>query len=220
MKMNDPFLRTKLVIIVIAVACLVMIFHQQGIDLINTYYHDDVEIPDLNLKREIRTAANKPLGPILYSDLEQISELECTRKQIETIEGLQHCTNLVVLYLAMNEISDLTPLAELTKLRFIDLSLNKVTDLSPLARLPDLSQLDLSGNPIREIESLMGMNSLQDLALTLNMDLSDISPLLELPNLNYVKIADNFLSEDSINNVIPELEQRGVQVDLFHIAFP
>ncbi|MFP6886660.1 MAG: leucine-rich repeat domain-containing protein [Opitutales bacterium] len=59
-------------------------------------------------------------------------------------------TELTVLRLGGNQISDVTPLEGLTNLTKLFIYDNKVADLAPLAELKNLETLWLDGNPIPE----------------------------------------------------------------------
>jgi Leucine-rich repeat (LRR) protein len=93
------------------------------------------------------------------------------------------------LFLDINQISDLSPLASLTNLTRLGLSQNGITDLSPLTSLINLTDLGLYGNQI-----------------------SDLSPLASLTNLTRLDLEQNPLSSASIDVYIPQFEKRGVAV--------
>ena len=86
-------------------------------------------------------------------------------------------------------ISDLESLANLRRLKFLNLAENSVVDLSPLRDLDQLTTLNLTNNAV-----------------------TDLSPLLDLAGLKSVWVRGNTLSEDTQNNVIPILRDRGAYV--------
>ena len=60
-------------------------------------------------------------------------------------------TNLEVLWLYENNISDISPLEGLTKLWWLDLSYNNISDISPFVENSGLSDYEfvyLTGNPL------------------------------------------------------------------------
>ena len=57
-------------------------------------------------------------------------------------------TNLTVLDLHNNQISDIKPLASLTNLTYLRLVNNQIGDIKLLASLTNLTELWLNGNPI------------------------------------------------------------------------
>ena len=140
---------------------------------------------------------------ILYSWSNQISD-------ISPLAGL---TSLTRLYLG-NQISDISALAGLTNLTWLVLSDNQISDISPLANLTSLPYLHLNHNQIGDISALAGLTSLTQLSLSDNQ-ISDIRPLVDNGGLgagDKIWLSGNPLSEQSINDYIPELEARGVTV--------
>ena len=68
-----------------------------------------------------------------------------------SLSPLADLTNLRILGLSDNSISDLSPLADLTNLRILDLSDNSISDLSPLVENTGLGSgniIEVDGNPL------------------------------------------------------------------------
>ena len=82
----------------------------------------------------------------------------------DDLELLAQCTNLRVLILDYQQISDVSPLAELP-LEYLSLTGNQVSDLSPLAGQTELRVLDLGENPVRSVEVLAQLTALQEVTL-------------------------------------------------------
>ena len=110
-------------------------------------------------------------------------------------------------------ISVLAGLEAASKLKAADLGGNSIADLGPLAALPGLADLWLDDNLISDISPLAGAEALRTLDLSSNA-IADISPLLDLPNLVAVRLGHNPLSEPSLNEYIPMLLGRGVNVEV------
>jgi hypothetical protein len=195
-----------------------------------------LSFPDPNLEAAVREATGKPTGPIYPSDLEGLTSLDASVRNIADLTGLEHCASLMELELWANQISDIAPLANLTNLIRLWLEWNQIGDLSPLADLTNLTVLDLYQNQIINISPLVNLTNLTRLYLTLNQ-IRDVSPLTNLTNLtllqldynqindirplvqneglgsgDLVSLRHNPLSSDSINLYIPQLEARGVTV--------
>lgn len=77
---------------------------------------------------------------------------------------LAQCTNLRVLILDYQQITDLSPLADLP-LEYLSLTGNQISDLSPLVGQTGLRVLDLGENPVRSVEVLAGLTALQEVTL-------------------------------------------------------
>lgn len=95
-----------------------------------------VEFPDANLEAVIREAISKPTGDILRSDLvgAGFDQLFAESRGISNLTGLEHCTDLYVLYLFDNNISDISVLASLTKLAQLHLGSWEGGTPSPASR--------------------------------------------------------------------------------------
>jgi hypothetical protein len=63
-------------------------------------------------------------------------------------------TNLNVLSIAINKISDVSPLAGLAKLGELRLEYNEISDISPLTGLTNLERLELQYNKISDFSPL------------------------------------------------------------------
>jgi len=155
-----------------------------------------VVFADEDLDRIIRRRIKKPEGPIYTSDLEPITQLSVGGEDISDLGGLEYCTNLSELYLQVDQIADLSPLASLSNLTKLQISIqeDQLGALLPLALLSNLRTLDLSYNNIVDISSLGGFINLTDLILTEN-HVSDLSPLESLINLSRLDISRNDVSD-------------------------
>ena len=201
------------------------------------FEEEAVTFADPNLEAAIREAIGKPTGPIYPSDLEGLTSLSASEKNIADLTGLECATSLTSLGLNDNQISDISPLANLTSLTGLYLYSNQISTISPLANLTSLMSLGLEWNQISDISPLANLTSLTGLSLRYNQ-ISDISPLANLTHLTWldlegnqisdilplvdneglsegdeVYLTGNPLSSDSINIYIPQLEARGVIVD-------
>ncbi len=174
----------------------------------------EVTFPDATLESAVRSTTGKRTGAIFQSDLREVKGLGGGWKGITNLSGLEHCTNLEVLAMRGNRISDLTPLAGLTNLRHVDVGANQIRDIGPLGALTKLRWLHLGPNEIRDITPLRRLSSLSKVFLAHNQ-ISEITALVNNPGVgegDTVDLTANPLSDSSIKEVIPKLEQRGVQV--------
>ena len=182
------------------------------------------------------------------SDISAVTELSNLRSlwlsgnNVSDISAVAGLTNLTFLGLGENNIIDISPLAGLTNLTSLALGGNNITDISPLVGLTNLTRLRLWENNIIDISPLAGLTNLTSLALGGN-NITDISPLVGLTNLTWlqlwknnitdivslvnnvglgtgdeVELNNNPLSELSIQNHIPALQDRGVTVEFDRAA--
>ena len=153
------------------------------------------------------------LGPL--ASLTSLATLHLSDNSLSDVSPLASLTSLTNLSLSGNLLSDVSPLAGLTSLTHLFLANNLILDVSPLAGLTSLEYLRLNYNAISDVSPLAGLTSLEDLRLDYNA-ISDVSPLVANDGLDhgdYVNLIGNFLGPRSIEEHIPTLLQRGVEVD-------
>ena len=75
-----------------------------------------ITFPDPNLEAAIREAIGKPTGDIYQSDLASLTILDAAARGIQSLDGLEYCSNLTELYLQCNQIGDVSPLQNLISL--------------------------------------------------------------------------------------------------------
>lgn len=167
---------------------------------------ETVVFPDQNLEAVIREEIGQPFKPLHSGGLKKITELDATGKGITSLEGMQYLTNLTVLHLEDNQVSDVSPLAGLRKLRTLNLRNNSITDLrkanfEALSAVP-LRKLNLDTNYVlvesgqytwlTDISVLSSFTSLTELTLSQNQ-VSDLSPLSHLPNMKVLILDRNLI---------------------------
>lgn len=144
------------------------------------------------------------------SDMVGFTILDATSRDISSLVGLEHATNLMTLWLGdnqwitdvsplagltnltqlvlnQNRIADISPLSELVNLWHLDIHHNQITDISALSRMTRLRRLSLRENRIRDISVLSGLTSLDDLILSLT-EVSDLTALLGLTRLSRLDV--------------------------------
>lgn len=146
--------------------------------------------------------------------LTRLTEVRLWSNQISDISPLAGLSNLTTLKLHDNQISNISPLASLANLTALELYNNQISDISPLAGQTNLKELWLGLNRISDISALASLTSLAVLNLHDNQ-ISDISPLVQNPGIasgDIVYLNRNPLSDTSLYDWIPALEDRGVEV--------
>ena len=123
--------------------------------------------------------------------------------QIESLTGLEYATNLEILILEANRITDLKPLSNLTALQTLRLGHNYIIDISPLANLTQLKELGLTDNRIKNVATLANLTRLERLTINQN-GILDFSPIqgLSLVDLLYdeVCLLDDLPIQERIEN--------------------
>ena len=156
-------------------------------------------MPDPALREAVREALELPAGvPLTKAHIQQLEFLNAHNKGIFDITGLELATNLKVLHISKNPITDLRPLANLTQLvelHFWHVPANPTNfDLRPLVNLINLETLSLAGNGISDITPLVGLKKLRELHIA-NNHIEDFSLLTELTNLKKLWIQKNWTTD-------------------------
>ena len=167
-----------------------------------------VNIPDPNLRAALEEALGKTQGSaITQADMETLTKLNASDRDISSIIGLELAINLTSLDLSENQILDLGPLKNLknlTKLnlndnKWLNLNDNQMSDISPIANLKNLITLELQNIGISDLSLqlvIANLANLEKLNLS-NNPISDISPLKNLKNLWALQIASTNVSDVS-----------------------
>jgi hypothetical protein len=125
-------------------------------------------------------------------------------RQVHSLEGLQHLTNLQTLDLSGNAVQELSPLSRLLRLQKLDLSQNRITEVTPLSGAVALDRLTLSGNRIsdpRPLQSLPGLTMLN----IANNRITDASRLIRCPKVDELWIGGNPLTDVAPLLLMPSL---------------
>ena len=150
-----------------------------------------VQIPDPNLRAAIAEALGKsPNAPITVEDMEGLKRLDAPSRDIHDLTGIQFAVNLEGLYLSVNPITDLSPIAGLISLKGLRFgrsnseprNLIKVSDLSPIARLVNLEKLHVDTTNVSDLSPIAGLINLRWIHFDVS-NISDLSPIAGLINL-------------------------------------
>ena len=204
------------------------------IGAVTTVVSEETWMPDANLRAKVREASGLAEGDVLTKDaMQSLTELNASvawdaeaSEKISDLTGLEHATQLTLLYLGRNELSDISALSGLSQLTTLYLSGNElsdisalsglsqlttlylestaISDISVLSGLTQLSALYLSDNEISDISVLSGLTQLTDLYLWGN-EISDVSALEGLINLAYLHLNSNELSDISALSGLSQL---------------
>jgi len=155
-----------------------------------------VVFPDPILEQRIRLCIGQPTGEIHESALVGIVGLDVHDTGVANLEGLQYCSSLETLYLEMNRVDDIGPLAGIASLQSVSLGQNQISDISPLAGLTDIKHLLLDDNAVSDVNPLSGLTWLEVLSLSGNQ-IADISPVSNLACLWILTVENNQVNDIS-----------------------
>ena len=129
--------------------------------------------PIVIVERAIRGELKKPTGELTKEDLEKVTVLDLSRQNLTAVpKELAKLTQLTVLGLNGNQLTDVKGLEKLTQLTRLELRLNQLTDVKGLENLTQLMWLELGGNQLTSVKGLEKLTQLMSLDLTLNPDLT------------------------------------------------
>jgi hypothetical protein len=123
---------------------------------------------------------------------------------VRDISMLRSLPDLQHVVLTDNKVEDLTPLQDL-QLKSLYLARNNVTDLSPLSQMNSLEQLFVDDNGITDISPISQLTSLQSLFAKQNT-IVDIHPLSELRKLQFLDLSDNQIVDCSPLMDLPPMQ--------------
>ncbi len=154
--------------------------------------HENIQvtIKDKNLEKKIRTILGISNKQLTSQDMKKIVSIDLNHNNIESLEGIEYCSNLKNINLTSNKVKSIEPLRNLEKIEFMNLHDNNIQDISALKELVKLKELDLSNNYIENVDSLSDLQNLKKLDLYHN-NIADISSLGNLTNLEFVDVSHN-----------------------------
>lgn len=158
---------------------------------------DEIYIPDAGLAACIQETS------IVY--VEHLTQLNCARRDIESLVGIGKLVALETLDLRSNRIADVSSLALLTSLTLLDLSGSRVLDFSPITSLTDLTHLALRRTGLTDVGFLAGLPALVDLNIGAN-PVNDISALSQLVHLTHLDISNLTLPDVTAISALSQLQ--------------
>ncbi len=165
---------------------------------------------DVNLEIYVRAALKKQMDELTDEALLKLDSLLYsfpTPDKVTSLVGLESCKNLQVLFLSLQNISDISPLATLTNLKELSLNQNRlIKDISPLANLTELEYLDIFGNLIKDLSPLANLIKLKYLNLRYNEEINDISALKNMTQLVDLKMAAASITDLAPLNNLTKLQ--------------
>ncbi len=163
--------------------------------------------PDPVLRDCVNAASST--STISVQGLAGLIQLSCSGsdhpdRQVHSLEGLQHLTNLETLDLSKNAVQELSPLSGLLRLQKLDLSENRITEVTPLSGAVALDRLTLPGNRISDPRPLQTLPELTMLNIADNR-ITDASRLARCPKVNELWIGGNPLTDVAPLLLMPSL---------------
>ncbi len=157
-------------------------------------------MPDPILRKVVHRALElEPNVELTQEALKGLTELNTHYREfrdrgdgfINDITGLEYATNLELLVLVPEGISDISPVAGLTKLTWLDITSNQINDISAVGGLVNLEALQLIGNPVADLGIITNLSKLTILNIP-DTIMDDLNLLQEILNKNSDLTTVNF----------------------------
>lgn len=120
---------------------------------------------DPAIEKKARNAICKRKAVSMKNDLDGITVLTVSGKNVKPIDDLAHFKNLIKLLISMTEVSDISVLSGLTNLCVLHLEENQISNVTALSGLTNLVRLVLMNNRLRNVSGLSSLTNLKRLAL-------------------------------------------------------
>lgn len=160
-----------------------------------------VNISDTELKKALKKeiGARRMINDSFdEKQLASIKYLDLNSYGIKSLEGLEYCEKLEVLYLANNPIKDISVLYSLKNLRYLDLSYNGDIDWSTLNRpLLSVEEVILRDCSLTTDSVLEFFPNVKEVSFFYNQ-IESIQTLYKLSQLNYVNLQHNLIPQVEI----------------------
>ncbi len=153
----------------------------------------EVAIPDPGLNAAVRTALQKPVGPLTDQDLLSLNLLSAGGRSITNVQGLEAARNLGILDLDANAIANFPIAGALTNLTILDLFQNQLTGFTLSNAIPKLNILDLAFNSLSQCSLPAGLTNLDTLFLEGNV-LTNFNLPAGLTKLTQLDLTDDRLT--------------------------
>jgi Leucine-rich repeat (LRR) protein len=168
----------------------------------------DPVFPDRGLEAAVRQevfAKRYNQEPLTVEDVKNISRVAGKKRNIVSLEGLQHCQAVLEIDLENNAIVDVVPLRDLKKVQSLNLAGNQIETIEPLAELNKLQYLELSRNRLSTIEPVSQMTNMRSLYLSDNQ-IRSLKPISNLKKVWSLYAARNPLEDLSAIRELKWLE--------------
>jgi len=157
----------------------------------------EVSFPDPGLNAAVRAALQKPFDPLTEQDLLSLTNLNASRRNVRSIEGLEAARNLVTLDLQINRLINFSLPSELTKLITLDVSVNPLTNFFVPSGLTNLASLTLESDGLTNLTLPAGLTRLINLDLE-NNNLTSFNQLSNLTGLIALDLGFNSFANFSL----------------------
>ena len=157
------------------------------------------------------------------SNMQKVTKLDISQKNIANIKGLSGFTNVTKLYLHGNQITDISELNKMNNIEALDISQNKITDISIISNMVNLRFLFLgcdgienktgsrhSTNKITNLQPLKPLINMQTLEID-GLDINDISSLENMSKLNTLDLRSNNIEDITVLSKLKNIKSLSIE---------
>lgn len=162
---------------------------------------------DEDIKHTLQVMFNKSPAEIVEDTTyyyENLDKVVLQGSNIKSLEPLRYLTNVKVLVLDNNKISDITPLYDLP-LQHLNLIGNDISSIEGIDKLQTLEELYIGLNLLTDVTPLSNLTNLRCLGLRGNSRVSDISSLSKLTNLVSINLSGTSVTQEDADRLFGEL---------------
>lgn len=149
------------------------------------------------------------------NNLKKLKKLWLSQRGINDIKPLEDLINLEILELSYNNLIEISSVSKMKKLRWLGLVRNKIKNISGIKNLESLVYFNAIDNQIKDINEMEYFSKNIEVIGLSNNQIEDIYPIVkiqELKNGVSIYLTNNPLNQKSINEYIPLLKNRGVNI--------
>ena len=165
-----------------------------------------VNFPDPNLQSAIANALYPLSPPFTQAQLLALTNLQAGFYNIQDTEGLQYASNLTVLSLNEDPVTNFSGVASLTNLTEFDIYFASLTNISFMTNLLQLRFSYLTGNNIADVSPLAGLTNLQFLSFYSDAAMTNPAALAPLVNLTNLDLGLDALTNIDFFTNFPQLQ--------------
>lgn len=155
-----------------------------------------VTLPDTNFRNYLKIRFPNTIHPngqlIVMNANNAFGSLDCRKRKLESVEGLQYFVNLTDINLDTNNLRKLPNLSNFKNLQTLSANFNKLDSLPDLSKLFKLVKLNVGFNNLKSIPNLDKLTNLQTFFGRENQ-LESLPNLDKLTNINSFNVAYNNL---------------------------
>lgn len=171
-----------------------------------------IDSQEENIKHTLQVMFSKspaliPEDTVYY--YENLDKVSLQDSNIKSLEPLRYLTNVKILVVDSNKISDITPLYDLPSLQHLNLIGNEISNVEGIDKLRTLEELYLGLNLLRDITPLSTLTNLKRLGIRGNSRITDVSTLSKLTNLVHLNLSGTSVTKedaDYLFGVLPGCE--------------